>query len=173
MWPFILIGLSIGLPLFLLRCFDSFTNTNTRIGAFVSAYQKTHPPVRGYIQMFGTLITIIGLFMPYVRLLFIKLSFFDAMREVNALLPIAIFAVLILIFLLFGLSHCTIAWILSIICAVLHVTSVFSDVTWEEISQVADIGLWVMWLGLLVMVLSPLWNGLNHKLQRAVSGKAG
>lgn len=123
----------------------------------------------GYIGLLGMALCLVGMFMPFVDYWYIRASFYGLAKE-SAAEYLALFICLLLVAgVLYLVCYPIPACVLSFCVLGLFLYSTFGDaeLAIDEIISLLEYGFWVMLIGFILMILSPLFDRVNagiHKL---------
>lgn len=108
----------------------------------------------GYIGIAGSVMTLVGFFMPFLSFLWVSRSLYEAFVEENALFAVIYIALLICVGLAYAFSRHMLGFLLSLPHGIYLVTILFSL---PESSAIGEIqaGFWVTIIGVILIVISP------------------
>lgn len=126
---------------------------------------------RGYPGILGAILTLVGLHLPFVHILFIRISYKEALAETGPYDPTwAIVGTLLVVFL-YMIAYHGIAWVFSIVLTIIFLIQTLSGSSITELLNMAQSGFWVMCAGLLLMFISPFWGSVNDSIYRRLHDK--
>lgn len=129
---------------------------------------------RGYIGMIGALMALASLWMPFVRVWHVGISYFDLLLMKESPFPVVTIMILLAALFLYTARFQGLAFPTTIIYSiafVLSLPSLFSNMmdsmglSVHDASFLAASGSYVMTLGLILMIVSPFLWRVNEKIE--------
>lgn len=130
-------------------------------------------PPREYLGMAGTVLALLGMFMPCMEVWFVRASYADALLEcdLGILIPVIFLAAAVTFFLFFrAISHARWIGAALLVGLILSIVPSKDSVFSSGVMDYLEYGFWVMVIGLVLVILSPSLTGANQAIAALFAG---